>query len=294
MKRLKLSTRWKRAFRIIFDYFLIVAGALIIAANVSLFLEPNRVVSTGITGLGMLAYYLWEWPIGLVTLALNIPLLLIGLKWSGGFKFFVRTIFAVVVMTVAIDLLRPLLPPIQGDPLIYTLFGGLLDGVGIGLVLRGRGTTGGTDIVAQVLNRQKGIPFGTVFTAVNGAILLGAAAVVGIVPVLYALIVNFVSGRVVDVVQEGIGYARAALIVSAKDEAIRQAIFDELDRGVTLLQARGGYTAASRPALYVVVSRTQVTLLKHIIAGIDPQAFVVISEAHEVLGEGFRPVTEDV
>ncbi len=294
MKHPKLPARWRRGLRIVFDYFLIVAGALIIAANVSLFLEPNRVVSTGITGLGMLAYYLWEWPIGLVTLALNMPLLLIGLKWSGGFKFFVRTIFAVVVMTVAIDLLRPLLPPIQGDPLIYTLFGGLLDGVGIGLVLRGRGTTGGTDIVAQVLNRQKGIPFGTVFTTVNGAILLGAAAVVGIVPVLYALIVNFVSGRVVDVVQEGIGYARAALIVSEKDEAIRQAIFDELDRGVTLLQARGGYTAASRPALYVVVSRTQVTLLKHIIAGIDPQAFVVISEAHEVLGEGFQPVMKDV
>jgi len=293
VKRLRLSPRWKRGLRNLFDYLLITLGALIVAANVSLFLEPNRVVSTGITGLGMLAYYLWEWPIGLVTLALNIPLLLMGLRWGDGFKFFVRTIFAVIVMTVAIDLLRPWLPPIQGDPLIYTLFGGLLDGVGIGLVLRGRGTTGGTDIVAQLLNRHKGIPFGTVFMTINGAILLGAAAVVGIVPVLYALIVNFVSGRVVDVVQEGIGYARAAVIVSEHNKAIRQAIFDELDRGVTLLEAHGGYTAASRPAIYVVVSRAQVTTLKRLIAQIDPDAFVVITEAHEVLGEGFRPVMEE-
>lgn len=294
MKRSRLSPHRKRALRNVADYLLIIVGALVVAANVSLFLEPNRVVSTGITGLGMLAHYLWAWPIGLVTLALNVPLLLMGIKWGGGFKFFMRTVFAVIVMTLAIDLLRPVLPPIQGDPLIYTLFGGLLDGIGIGLVLRGRGTTGGTDIVAQLLNRHKGIPFGTVFMAVNSAILLGAAAVVGIVPVLYALIVNFVSGRVVDVVQEGIGYARAAFIVSKKDKAIRQALFDELDRGVTLLEAHGGYTAASRPALYVVVSRAQVTTLKRLIAQIDPQAFVVISEAHEVLGKGFRPVTEEV
>ncbi|MGC9399283.1 MAG: YitT family protein [Anaerolineae bacterium] len=294
MRKPRLSPKLKRHLKDLFDYVLMTLGALILAANVSLFLEPNRVVSTGITGLGMLAYYLWEWPIGLVTLGLNVPLFLMGIRWGGGFKFLLRTIFAVVVMTASIDLLRPFLPPITGDPLIYTLFGGLLDGVGIGLVLRGRGTTGGTDIVAQVLNRQKGIPFGTVFTIVNGAILLGAAAVVGIVPVLYALIVNFVSGRVVDVVQEGVGYARAAFIVSEHNAQIREAIFTQLDRGVTLLEARGGYTAAPRPALYVVVSRTQVTTLKRLIADIDPHAFVVLSEAHEVLGEGFRPVTEEV
>lgn len=289
MKKLKQHPKFSVFVRGLYDYALIFVGSVIIAANVPLFLEPNRVVSTGVTGIGMLAYYLWGWPIGLVTFLLNIPLLFAGIKWSGGVRFFVRTIFAVVVLTVSIDVLSRYLSPVGGDPLLYTLFGGLLDGIGIGLVLRGRGTTGGTDIAAQLLARYRGMSFGQVLIGINGAILLGAAAVVGIVPVLYALVVNFVSGRVVDFVQEGVGYARSAVIISEKHIAVRQAILEKLGRGVTQLEARGGYTETARPALYVVVYRTQVTQLKNIIAGIDPNAFVVVSEAHEVLGEGFRP-----
>ncbi len=280
----------RRLWHLLRDYALITAGALILATNVIVFLTPNHVVSTGITGLGMLAHYLWGWPIGMVTLALNIPLFLAGIRWGDGFKFFVRTIYAVVMMTLAIDLLTPYLPPITGDALIYTLFGGLLDGIGIGLVLRGRGTTGGTDIVAQLLNRHHGIPFSNVFLVANTATLFLAAFVVGIVPILYALIVNYVSARVVDVVQEGVSYARTLFIVSREHEAVRRAILDQLGRGVTVLEARGGYTLEKRPALYVVVGRSQVTVLKRIIAEIDPHAFVVVAEAHEVLGEGFRPV----
>jgi uncharacterized membrane-anchored protein YitT (DUF2179 family) len=279
--------------RTVYDYLLIFVGSVIIAANVPLFLEPNKVVSTGVTGIGMLVYYVWGWPIGLATLLFNIPLLLAGIKWGGGLKLFIRTIFSVVVMTVAIDILSPYLPPIQGDPLLYTLFGGLLDGMGIGLVLRGRGTTGGTDIGAQLLNRYRGIPFGQVLMIINGVILLAATAVVGIVPVLYALVVNFVSGRVVDFVQEGVSYARAVFIVTAHHNAVCEAIMEQLGRGVTFLDARGGYTQTARPALYVVVHRAQITRLKHIIAEIDAEAFVVVSEAHEVLGEGFRPVVQD-
>ncbi|HOU12126.1 MAG TPA: YitT family protein [Anaerolineae bacterium] len=291
MKKLRQHPKFNSVMRAIYDYLLIFVGSVIIAANVPLFLEPNHVVSTGVTGLGMLTYYLWGWPIGLVTLLINIPLLLAGIRWGGGLRFFIRTIFAVVVLTASIDVLSHYLAPVAADPLLYTLFGGLLDGVGIGLVLRGRGTTGGTDIVAQLLARYRSIPFGQVLMIVNGVILLGAAAVVGVTPVLYALVVNFVSGRVVDFVQEGVGYARSALIVSDAHAAVRQAIFEKLGRGVTILEARGGYTDMSRPALYVVVYRTQVTQLKSIIAEIDPRAFVVVSEAHEVLGEGFRPAT---
>jgi uncharacterized membrane-anchored protein YitT (DUF2179 family) len=284
------SGRWKAAGQFVADYALLTAGALLLAANVNLFLVPNRVVSTGVTGLGMLAYYLWGWPIGLVTLALNVPILAAGIRWGGGWRLAVRSVYATAVMTVGIDLLALLLPPIQGDPLIFTLFGGLLDGVGIGLVLRGQGTTGGTDIIAQILNRLRGTAFGTTFIAVNSAILLAAAGVVGLIPVLYALIVNFVSGRVVDTVQEGSGYARAFLILSRESASIRQAILDELERGVTLFDVRGGYTEARHDALYVVVSRAQVTRLKRLISERDPHAFVVVSEAHEVLGEGFRPM----
>lgn len=290
VKKLSLSPRLLKILRLLQDYGMITIGALIVAANVPLFLVPNDVISTGITGIGMLAHYLWRWPIGMVTLAINIPLLLAGIRWGGGWRFFTRTIYAVLVLTIGIDVLSRVLPPIQTEPLLYTLFGGLLDGVGIGLVLRGSGTTGGTDIVAQLLSRYQGIPFGSVFILTNSAILLTAAIVVGIVPVLYALIVNYISGRVVDTVQEGAGYARAALIISRQSQAISEAIFTQLGRGVTILEARGGYTQISQPALYVVVTRSQVTLLKRLISEIDPRAFVVVSEAHEVLGEGFNPV----
>ncbi|MBN2390268.1 MAG: YitT family protein [Anaerolineae bacterium] len=292
MKKLKQHPKFGSGMRICYDYALIFTGSVIVAANVPLFLEPNHVVSTGVTGIGMLAYYLWGWPIGLVTLLLNIPLLLAGIRWGGGLRFFIRTIFAVMVLTVSIDVLNRYLSPIGGDPLLYTLFGGLLDGIGVGLVLRGRGTTGGMDVGAQLLARHRGMSFGQVLIGINGAILLGAVVVVGIVPVLYALVVNFVSGRVVDFVQEGVGYARSAVIISDQHTAVRQAILEKLGRGVTQLEARGGYTETARPALYVVVYRTQVTQLKHIIASVDPRAFVVVSEAHEVLGEGFRSVVE--
>jgi len=290
VKKLKLHPKLVAVARVAFDYGLIFIGAVIMAANVSLFLEPNHVISGGVTGLGMLAYYLWGWPIGLVTFLINVPLLLAGIKWGGGLRFFIRTIFAVIVMTVAIDVLNGRLMPIDSDPLLYTLFGGLLDGIGIGLVLRGSGTTGGTDIVVQLLARYRSLPFGRMLITVNGVILLSAAAVVGIVPVLYALVVNFVSGQVVDFVQEGGGHARSAMIITKCHEAVCEAIFDKLGRGATLLEARGGYTQTSQPALYVVVYRSQVTQLKRIIADVDPNAFVVVSEAHEVLGEGFRSV----
>jgi uncharacterized membrane-anchored protein YitT (DUF2179 family) len=285
----------KRFLNGLYDYGLITLGALIVAANVPLFLQPNHVISSGITGIGMLLNYRWGLPIGMMTLAINLPLMWAGTRWGGGLRvFFVRTVYAVAVLTVGIDLLGQVLPPIPSDPLIYTLFGGLLDGVGIGLVLRGRGTTGGTDIIAQLIDRYTGIPFGMVFIGVNGAILLATAFVVGVEPMLYALVVNFISGRVVDVVQEGISYARACMIVTSKgkEKEVRRTILEKLDRGVTVIEARGGYTEAPRPALYVVVSRAQVTVLKRMIADIDPRAFVVVTEAHEVLGEGFRSVTE--
>lgn len=290
--RQRPAARSRRAWRIALDYALLTAGALLVAANVDLFLAPNKVVSSGVTGIGMLLHFRLGWPIGLVTLILNIPILAAGIKWGGGWRLLVRSIYATAVMTIGIDLLALVLPSVQTDPLIFTLFGGVLDGVGIGLVLRGQGTTGGTDILAQILNRKRGIGFGATFIVVNSAILLAAAGVVGWVPVLYALIVNFISGRAVDTVQEGTGYARAFFIVSEHSEQLQEAILRDLERGVTVMDVRGGYTQAAMPALYVVVSRSQVTRLKRLISDADPAAFVVVSEVHEVLGEGFRPHTK--
>lgn len=281
-----------RVVRAVQDYAIITAGALIAAAGVDLFLTPNKVVSAGVTGIAMLAHFAWKWPVGLVTLGLNIPLFFLAIRWGGGFRLLIKTLYATVVMSLGIDLLQPLLPAVQGDPLIYTLFGGLVDGLGIGLVLRGGGTTGGTDILAQLFYRYRRVSFGSVFLVSNTVILLGAIPVVGLVPVLYALIVNYISSRVLDTVQEGLGYARAVTIISEKPEEVRQAILDQIGRGLTVLQGWGGFSKEPRPVLYVVVSRSQISALKRLIADRDPDAFVVVSEAHEVLGEGFRPVAD--
>lgn len=284
---------YRRVVETVKDYLLITAGALLCALAVDMFLAPNQVVAAGVTGIAQLANYLWKWPIGLVTLLLNVPLLMAGVKWGGGFKVLWRTIYAVVVMSVAIDALTYTVPAVKGDPLIYTLFGGLLDGIGVGLVLRARGTTGGTDIIAQLLYRYRRIGFGTVFLVSNVAILVLAIPVVGLAKVLYAVLVTYISSRVLDTVQEGLGYARAVFIVTERVEEMREAILKQVGRGLTVLQGQGGFSKEPKPVLYVVVSRTQISSLKRLVADIDPNAFVVVSEAHEVLGEGFRPVAEE-
>ena len=287
------KTGYRRVTETVKDYLLITSGALICALAVDMFLAPNQVVAAGVTGIAQLSNYLWKWPIGTVTLLLNVPLLVAGVKWGGGFKVLWRTIYAVTVMSVAIDALTYAVPAVKGDPLIYTLFGGLLDGIGVGLVLRARGTTGGTDIIAQLLYRYRRIGFGTVFLVSNTAILLLAIPVVGLAKVLYAVLVTYISSRVLDTVQEGLGYARAVFIVTERVDEMREGILKQVGRGLTVLQGQGGFSQVPKPVLYVVVSRTQISSLKRLVADIDPGAFVVVSEAHEVLGEGFRPVAEE-
>ena len=153
-------TRPKRppAIRVVEDYLVITLGALVAAAGVDMFLTPNHVISAGVTGIAMLLHYTVNWPVGLLTLAINVPLFLAAIRWGGGLKVLMKTLYATVVMSLGIDFLQPVLPAVQGDPLIFTLFGGLVDGLGIGLVLRAGGTTSGTDIVAQLFTSTAASP----------------------------------------------------------------------------------------------------------------------------------------
>lgn len=281
---------WRTMRRVVFDYALLTTGAALLALNIDLFLVPNRIVSGGVTGIATILHYTLNIPVGTLVLVLNIPLFLAGMRWGGGMRFAVRTIYATVLMSVLADLLVPwvaTLPPIQ-EPLLFVLYGGLLDGLGMGLVFRGQGTTGGTDIIARLVNRWRGVPLGTTMLIVNGTVLVAAAAAFSLEAVLYALILTFVAARVVDVVQGENTYARAAIIISAKAKEIRASILTVMERGVTVLEGRGGYTEAGLDVLYCVVTRGEVSILKRLVQSVDPQAFVVITEASEVLGEGFR------
>lgn len=284
------SLNWRKLRRGLLDYALLTIGALLLAINIDLFLVPNKIVSGGATGVATIAHVQFGLPTGLIVLIINLPLFVLGVRFAGGTRFAVRTIYATTVMSVLTDLLAPAvaqIPPIT-EPLLYVLYGGLLDGIGMGLVFRGQGTTGGTDIVARLLNKYRGVPLGQTILWVNGAILILAVIAFGLEPAMYALLLTFVAARVVDVVQGEADISRTAIIISEQAGTIKAAIFSELERGVTLINGRGGYTERGLDVLYCVVARSELSILKRLIASIDPRAFVVIADANEVLGEGFR------
>jgi uncharacterized membrane-anchored protein YitT (DUF2179 family) len=271
------------------DYAQIVIGSILVALGTNLFLVPNNVVSGGITGVAIIGHTLLHTPVGIGVFVLNLPLFWLGWRFVGGGRFIVRTVIAVTILSAAIDITAPLLHAPTHDRLLVICYGGLLDGLGVGLVFRGRGTTGGTDVFARLARRYLGMPMGTSLLLINVVIFLAAAKVYGLEPVMVALALAFVSARVVDLVQDGLSTARAALIVTTKPDEVREAVIDRLDRGVTILQGEGGYSGEKRPVLFVVVSASEVVRLKRIMADVDKRAFITIAPAREVLGEGFAP-----
>jgi uncharacterized membrane-anchored protein YitT (DUF2179 family) len=280
---LPISGPW----RIVADYAQIVVGSVLVGIGVNLFFVPNQVVSGGVTGIAILIHYAFDTPVGLMTLLLNLPLLLIGWRWAGGLRFLVRTGVSVAILSATIDLTEPYLVAPTADRMLVICYGGLLDGLGLGLVFRGRGTTGGTDVIARIAHRFLGLGIGQTLLIINIAIFLAAAFQFGAEAVMVALALAFVSSRVLDMVQAGFSASRQAMIITDDPDGVRDTIFAHLNRGVTLLEARGGFTGRARPMLYVVVGAHEVGRLKLRVAEVDPNAFVAISKAQEVFGEGF-------
>ncbi|WP_322817121.1 YitT family protein [Chloroflexus sp.] len=281
--------RWRRIARTLTDYALLTVGAFLSATAVRFFLVPNQVVTGGLTGVAQLLNTFIGTPVGVVVLILNIPLLIAGWRYLGGAVFGVRTFYTVVVMSLAIDGLAPFARPITNDPLLYSLYGGVIDGIGIGLVLRARGTTGGSDILARLIERRFGVQPGRSLLGFDTMVFTAALFSYGPEKILYALLVAFTASRAIDTVLAAGKGARQALIITSSPEPIRQAVLHRLGRGITQLEAIGGYTGATRAVLLCVVARTEIGALKNIVSNVDPAAFVIIGEVEEVLGEGFTP-----
>ncbi len=273
---------------------LVSLGALLMALANVLFLIPNQVVSGGVTGIAILLHYLAGTPVGAVILVLNLPLLYLGWRHLGGWGFGVRTVWAVTVLSAAIDLLGPRIPAPSHDPFLYTLYGGVLNGLGVGLVFRGRGTTGGTDILGRLLARGGTLTTGQAMALFNGTVIAAAGLAFGPEKALYALVVTFVSGRTVDVVLQGLRYSSLALIVTDVPDAVSETILRELHRGATVLQATGAYTHAAHAVVLSAVNRPEVVHLRRLLQEVDPDAFVVFLPAHQVIGQGFLPLARAV
>ncbi len=282
------------------DYILIVLGALIQAVSLRIFFVPADLASGGVSGIAQLINFYTEWPIGLMVLVGNVPLFLLGWRFLGGRRFALRTAVAIVTYSLLTDLLLKiplfmyytdiLIEDLKGDIFLNSLYGAIISGVGYGLVYRARGTSGGSDILARILNKWRGISMTQSYLMVDTLVILSAGFIFGWKQALYAMITLYVSGLVAETVLEGGGTVRTAMIVTNKPEDVTSRVMEELERGVTYLEGRGGYTGSSRPVLYCVVSRAEVATLKTIVHEIDPEAFMVIGVAHEALGEGFRPL----
>jgi uncharacterized membrane-anchored protein YitT (DUF2179 family) len=274
------------------DYALIFAGALLQALAIRLFLVPANLVSGGVSGLAQIINYYTGWPIGVMIFLGNLPLFLLGWRFLGGPRFALRTAFAVLVVSFFTDALAGYLPAqgITSDIVLNALYGAVVSGIGYGLVYRGRGTSGGTDILARILNYWRGISLSQSYLITDALIILLAGLTFGWSNALYALIVLYGSGLAAEAVTEGSNVVRTALIITNQPDAVSQRILDEMERGVTLLPGRGAYTGEARAVLYVVVSRSEVPQIKSLVHEQDPQAFMVIGQAYEALGEGFKPL----
>jgi len=222
----------------------------------------------------------------------NLPLFVLGWRYLGGRRFVLRTVVAVAAYSLFTDLLLlvPFFPKngLTNDLVLNSLYGAAASGIGYGLVYRAQGTSGGSDILARILNRWRGIPMMQSYLMTDTLVILAAGFVFGWQKALYAIIVLYVSGLVVDSTLEGAGTVRTALIVSGQCDAVSQRILSEMERGVTILNGTGAYTGAARPVIYCVVNRSEIQQLKTIVHETDPKAFMVIGQAHEALGEGFQ------
>ena len=265
---------------------LVVVGLLVAAAAYRMYLIPNQVVNGGFTGVGQRLNHATGISVGLVNIALNVPLFLISMK-SMGLRFGVRSLLAMVLMSLLIDHIP--LPPATDDMLLASVYGGAISGIGFGLILRGNATTGGTDMLASLLHRL--VPVIKVSYAIfmiDGLVIIASAFVFEAQAAMYGLISAFLCNVLIDLVLEGPNSAHSYFIISDKSEAIAEKIMREMNRGVTGLEAVGMYSQQHKQVLLCVVNRFEAMRLRHIIFEVDPHAFVVANKAKEVLGEGFK------
>lgn len=280
------------------DYLLMTVGIIITAWSLNAFLIPNKLAAGGVSGLSTVLYYVIrdatngtvQLPIGVQMLAMNSVLLAIAIKIRG-WRYGAKTIYGMVALSVAIDVLAPFTPHLAAhDQLLAVLYGGALTGIGMGLVFKARGNTGGTDIVAQLLSDRVNLSIGQLMLLADAVVTVCAALAFGPDLALYGAVAIFINGSVIDVVQQGLTVDKAAYVISAESERIADAILNELGRGATGLAGRGLYSGEEREIVFTVVSRKELDALKAIVHAVDPSAFLIISDVHEALGEGFRQI----
>lgn len=272
-----------------FDYLLILIGVLILALSFNSLLLSNHIASGGVVGVSILIQAIAGFEPAYTQWLVNIPLFIIGVVFFGR-KYGLRTAFGTLMLPLFIYLTKDI-PSMTSDPLLASVFGGCGAGLGVGITYRGKGSTGGFSILANLLSLQTGLPLGRCAFFLDGAVIVFAGWIFGPEQALYALIAVFLTSQTIDIVQIGFHTSKVALVISKEHEGINEKVQDELERGATRLAGVGGFSGQSQNVLLLVVSQNEVNQLKAIIYRIDPNAFVILWDSYEVLGKGFRPQT---
>jgi uncharacterized membrane-anchored protein YitT (DUF2179 family) len=267
------------------DYIAITIGVCIAVSGLNLFLVPNLIAAGGISGIATILYHMFQIPLGLTIAVLNVPLFIFGFRLVGR-SFAIRTAYALILYSVTAELI-PI--PAADDMFLGCVYGGVLMGVGVGLVVRSGGSTGGTDMAAKMLSaRFKFMGIGTFVFCIDFVVISVSGLLFTPKIALYALASLFITSKLIDVVTVGLSAAKAFYIISGKNDEIAAAILEKLKRGVTSLNAKGLYSGRDKSVLMCVLPwRTEGVRLKKIVRSIDPDAFVIVADVSEVLGEGF-------
>lgn len=286
----------KRVKTILLDLAFMAAGAVVYAVSVNAFTSPNNIAPGGVTGIATMLNYLFSTPIGLVAFLINIPIIL----WAVveiGYKLVAKSVAAILLSSVAIDLLAPIVPSYQGNMILVALFAGLCEGLGLSLTFLRGATTGGTDMLARLLGRRMPhLSMGKLMLAVDGLIVLASAFVYGSIEnAMYACIVIFVSTRLIDSILYGtdVGTGKLFFVMSPKVRQMGDRIIREVDRTVTYLDSHGGYTNEPGETMLCAVRRFEVFQVQAIIREEDRDAFVIVGDAGQITGEGFRSAHSD-
>jgi uncharacterized membrane-anchored protein YitT (DUF2179 family) len=274
----------------IFDFTMITVGSAMMGLAYALFIIPHHFVAGGVTGIAVILNYFFRFPVGIQAIAFNIPIFILGIRHMGR-RFGVKSVVGMVVSSLMIDFFHLIvhLPSPTDNPLLASIYGGVLLGIGLGIVFRGRASTGGTDIIGQVLNRYTGMSIGFGIMIVDFIIISASGfAFRNLEAPLYGYLVLFLSSRVIDMVLEGWNYSKLVIITSSKVAEIQGFILKTLDRSGSALKSRSLYLNREGEIIITVIHRKQLADLRRFIKDLDPDAFVIVNDTYTVLGRGFK------
>jgi len=280
-----VEKKGRKIFKVFVKFLFMLIGAAMAAVALEIFLIPNSVIDGGVTGISIMSSYLTGLPLGLFIFILNIPFLIIGYKHIGK-TFTISTLFSVTALSIIVSFLEPI-NSITNDTLLASVFGGILLGIGIGLIMRNGGCSDGTEIIAIILDKRTGFSIGEVVMIINIFILSSAGILFGWDRAMYSMVTYFIAFKLIDITVEGLDESKAVLIITNRSQDITDALLARLGRGVTLLDGKGGYTNTPTNVLYVIVSRLEISKLKSIVSDFDKNALITIGHV-EVSGKSYK------